>query len=69
MKENAENRASLCSVEPSLRIRGNEHKLEHQKIKVNLRKHLFTVKVTKHFPQRSISLLKSHPDVVPSTQF
>lgn len=62
-----ENRASLCSV--TERIRSNEYKLEQQRFKVNLSKHFFTVKATKHCPERLWSLLKSHLVVVLATQF
>lgn len=44
-----EDRPRLFSVMPSDRIRGNEHTLKYGTFPLNIRKHYFTVKVTKHW--------------------
>jgi len=35
-------------VVPSGRTRGNGHRLKHRKFSLNIRKHVFTVRVTEH---------------------
>jgi len=37
------------SAVPSNRTRGNEHKLEHRKLHMNMRKDLFSLRVTEHW--------------------
>ncbi|KAK4824715.1 hypothetical protein QYF61_017941 [Mycteria americana] len=66
-----EDRARLLSVVPSGRTRGNRHKPKHRRFPLNIRKHFFTVRMTKHWhrlPREvaeppSLDILKSHLDM------
>ncbi|KAK4833011.1 LOW QUALITY PROTEIN: hypothetical protein QYF61_027113 [Mycteria americana] len=66
------NGARLCSVVPSARTRGHGHKLAHRRFPLNIRKHVFTVRVTEHWHRLprgvvespSLEILKSHLDMV-----
>ncbi len=47
--ECGEDEARLFSVVPSDRARDSELKLKHKRCHLNIRKHFFTVRVTKHW--------------------
>lgn len=68
-----EDRDRLFSEVPSGRTRGSGHKLKYRRSPLNIRKHSFTVRITKHwlevpseiveFP--SLDIVKNHLDMVP----
>jgi len=64
--------AKLFSVVPSNKTRGNGHKLKHRKPHLNLRKNVFTLRVTEHWNRLprvvvdspSLEIFKTHLDKV-----
>lgn len=61
LKENFVERARLFSVVPTDRTRGNGHKLKT--VKLNTRKHFFTVRVTEHW-NRSPRFVLEPPSLI-----
>jgi len=67
-----EGRAKLFPVVPSNRTRGYGHQLKHRRFSLNIRNHIFTVRVTKHchrlprgvVESPSLKIFKSHLDMI-----
>lgn len=64
--------SQTLSVVPSDRIRGPGHKVKHKRCCLNVRKHIFTMRVTEHWhgfsreveESLSLKILKSHLDTI-----
>lgn len=67
-----EDKARLFSVVLGDWTKINVHKLKHRRFLLNIRKHLFTLRVMEHWKRlprdtvesRSLEISKKHPDVV-----
>jgi len=65
-----EDRARLSSVMPNTSTRGSGHKLEYMKFHLNVRKHVFIVRLMEHWHKLprdaveplSLKIFKSHLD-------
>ena len=59
-------------VVPSEKTRGSGHMLKHRRVRLNIRKHFFTVRVPEHWHRSpreaveppSLEILKKHLDIV-----
>lgn len=54
-----EDGAELFSVVPRDRTRSNRHRLKHCKFRLNMRKHLFTARVTEHWNRLTREVVES----------
>lgn len=58
-REDVEDRARLCSVLPSIRTRGRNHKLMHRMFYLKMRKNFFTVWVTQPWNRLSTEIVET----------